>query len=583
MPPSFSPLQFMEFSHYFRRKAWMYVSAVLICSIIGVATAEAATLYWRGNYISNTARDFEDPVNWSTTLGGDSDTPTAPSSTDTAVLYLSRTGSTMVFHSNARVQGLVINKLYTGSVLLGTGAIQVGSAGIRMGSGTLIGGTGGLSINGGSFTMTGGVVKLPNNTRTPYTKLILSGSLALSKGTGASYTKFVSTGSIVFDGAANQNFTVAAASTTFVRTFRNVTLENTGSAGSNNIIVSGSPLFLSGALTITQGNLNLNTNDVALYVESGVTIGNNALATLSTDANLTASGHIVVGAAGVFTMSGTSTLTLNGKSQNLDTNNNPLYNLTIGSSVGTTLTSNQSVTNILQINTGSTLSLGTYTVYATGTTIINYGTISEGTGKLKHNATVNITDSSYAADNEVVPGNIYFSVADSDENIDGTTADTISVTVSDSGGDSESVTLTETTNNSGVFHGSILASSGVNYVAADGILEVTADSTVTLSNSDAQDAEIASDTATMTVTTSSSSSSTATATHSGGGGGRSTVSKAKAMATKPVQPPSPIGGPSPAITPAQQAQLRRQVRLQKAADMKARAAARAAARKAKTK
>jgi len=518
-----------------------YIAVLLVSCVAGVSIANAATLYWRGNYMGS-SRDFEDPVNWSTTLGGISNAPTAPSSTDTAVLYLSHTGSTMVLHSRARVQGLVINKVYTGSVLLGTGALNVGSDGIRMGSGRLIASTGNIS-GSGSFTQTGGIVRLGAM------NLYLSGSLAISKGTTSSYTQFVSTGSIIFNSRiADQNFTVGATANT---SFKNLTLNNTAGGTSDDIIVSGTPLKLSGALLITQGNLDLDTGNVALLADSGVTLAANAQATITSDQNITASGHIVAGAGAAFVMSN-NTLTLNGKNQNLDTNNSPLYNLTIAPSGTVTLTSDQSVTHTLQVNTGSTLDLNGYTLYATGATIINYGTITEGASRIEHNATVLITDSSYVEDNTLAVGTIYLSVADGDENIDGTVQDSFTATVTLTNGDSESVTLTESSNNSGVFRGSIPLTFGVNYVASDGGLEATETSTMTLSYTDAQDGETATDSATYTADSSSSSTATTTGGASGGrrgsgGGGSTVVSSSVASQASQSSSAAAVGGDLPQV------------------------------------
>ncbi|MFH1444174.1 MAG: S-layer homology domain-containing protein [Candidatus Peregrinibacteria bacterium] len=422
-------------------------------------------------------------------------------------------GKTVWIKSNASMKGLVIHQNMTGTILLGTGSLNFGSDGVRMGSGRLIGGTNNLS-GSGSFTMTGGIVRLGA------TDLYLSGSLVISKGVGASYTEFVSTGSIVFNSRiADQTFTVG--STGSNTNFNNLTINNTAGTTIDDINVDASVLALSGSLTITQGNLNLETSDVPLLVENGITLANNAQATLTMGSgDLTMSGHLVMGAAASADFTADNTVTLNGIDQNFDINNSPFRNLTIASSSGTHLTSDQSVTGTIQINTGSTLSLDTYTIYATGATIINYGTLSEGTGKIKHSASnILITDSSYSEDNALTPGYVYFTVTDSDENIDGTAQDTMAITVTVSSGDSESVTLTETTKTSGIFRGSILATSSTNYVASNGALEATAASTtVSFTYTDAQDtSDTGSDTATMTITTSSASSASTT---TGAGGGR---------------------------------------------------------------
>lgn len=557
-----------------------YVSVLLVSCVVGVSVAEAANRFWRGSMTPS--NQYENPINWATTLGGDGENA-APTSADNVFFMNNLSGSSLIgrnvwIKSRAIMNGLVINKNMTGTILLGTGSLNFGSNGLRMGSGRLIASTGNIS-GSGSFTQTGGIVRLGAM------NLFLSGSLLISKGVTSSYTEFVSTGSIIFNSrTADQNFTVG--STVSNTSFKNLTLNNTAGTTSDDIIVSGTPLKLSGALLITQGNLDLDANNVVLLADSGVTLAANAQATITSDQNITASGHIVAGAGAAFVMS-TNTMKLNGVNQNFDTNNSPLYNLTIAPSGTATLTSDQSVTNILQINTGSTVSLGTYTIYATGATIINYGTITEGTGKIVHSATTGkITDSSYVEDDSFTTGDtLYFTLTDSDENISGTAADTVSVTVSVtiSSGDSETVTLTETSNTSGIFRGSIPSAQQNNtaaIVANNGYLETPSTASISLSFTDAQDSsDTESDSASLALE-SSSSTTTTTTTTSHGGRGRSHTSVTSTAPTKTVAPKTVTPTTSPLSTPKERMEARKAARvgamLQRAAD---RAAKRRAARK----
>lgn len=532
-----------------------YFLVILTSCVVGVSIANAANRFWRGGM--NNSSQYENPMNWSATLGGDGGVA-APTSADNVYFMNNLSGAALRgknvwIKSHAIMKGLVINKNMTGTILLGTGSLNVGTDGVRMGSGRLIGsghllGDSSDIAIAGDFTMTGGIVRLGA------TNLSLSGSLSITKGATSSYTDFVSTGSIVFSGrSADQNFTIG--STVSNVSLKNLVLNNTAGTTSDDIIVSGSPLELSGVLLITQGNLDLATNNVVLAVESGVTLAANAQATLTTDANISASGHIVAGAGAAFLLT-TNTVTLNGVNQNLDTNNSPFYNLTVGPTGTVTLTSDQSVTNTLQINTGSTLSLGSYTIYATGTTIINYGTITEGTGKIEHTASATVTDSAYAADETFTAGDtVYFSLTDSDENISGTAADTVSVTVTLATGDSEAVTLTETTNTSGVFRGSILSATQLNtaaIVADNGYLEAPSATTITLSYTDAQDEGTVTDTSALGMAAASTTTTTTTSGQSGGrrsgGGGTTTVHAApNAESTAEADADAAVGGDLPSV------------------------------------
>ncbi|OIO52996.1 hypothetical protein AUJ46_06245 [Candidatus Peregrinibacteria bacterium CG1_02_54_53] len=316
--------------------------------------------------------------------------------------------------------------------------------------------------------------------------------------------------------------------------------------------MTGTILLGTGSLTVGwdgvrmgSGRIIGGTGSVAArggYTQTGgiVRVGNGTF---------TVSGSFVVsGSATDFTSTGT--VILNGGAQNLNAAYRASFtNLTIASTGATTLLSDVStVSGTLQISTGATVSLGSYALYATGATIINYGTITEGTGYISHTSSnVLITDASYAEDNALTPGTVYFTVTDSDENIDGTAQDTMTITVTSSSGDSESVTLTETTNTSGIFRGSILASSSTSYVASNGALESTTTSTISFTYTDAQDtSDTGSDTATLTITASSAASSSTTTGGGGGrrGGGGSTPAP---IATQSATSSQPAAAPLPEV------------------------------------
>lgn len=573
----------MVFARFFQRRIAVSLLSILIFSIAGptAASATALNLYWRGGH--NASSVFENATNWLVnSLTGAVDTEGPVGGDDVLYFMNNNSGSSLIgknvwIQSKASVKGMVIHKNMTGTILLGSGSLNFGSSGIRMGSGRLIGSghlLGGESnISGsGSFTMTGGIVRLGA------TNLYLSGSIAITKGVTSSYTEFVSTGTIMLNSRiADQNITMGPGVT---GSLKNLTINNTAGGTSDDIIVDASYLALSGALTITRGNLDLAANNAVLLVEGGITLAANEQSTLTSDQNVTASGNIVAGAASAFILS-SDTFTLNGKNQNFDTNNSPLYNLTIGSSGTATLTSDQSVTNILQINTGSTLDLNGSTIYATGAAIINYGTITEGSGKIEHSAsTVKITDSDYAEDDAFTSGQVmYFTVTDSDENIAGTAADTLTVTVS-GGSDTETVTLTETTKTSGIFRGHIDArastsTTNIAVSAQDGTFEANEDVTVTLTYADAQDGESTTDTTSLTA-----SVPTTTSTGGSGTGGGGTGRRSVGTTTTSVTTPATLKSIAPATTLSTlkaRVEARKQVRLA----MLKRAADRAAKRRAK--
>lgn|GEM_PF-4089313 len=461
-----------HFPFFCRRSLAVAFGSMYLFSVIGVSVAEAAATdrYWIGSKTGS--NQFENVINWSTSMGG-AGGQTVPTSSNNVFFMNNLSGSTLAgknvwIKSNASVKGIVINSGFTGAILLGTGSLVVGTDGVRMGSGRLIGGSPANPIisNAGSFTQTGGIVRIGSGSFT------LSGSFVA---TGAN-TSFVSTGSIIFDGTAQ--------------------------------------------------NIN------AAYRAS-------------------------------------------------------FKNLIIGSTTAATLLSDiSSVSTTLQINTGATLDVSTFAIYATGATFINYGTLTEGSGgKLKKAATSLLTtDSTYLVEDDAFTtgDTLYLTITDPDENIDGTALDTLTVTVTLGTGDVETVTLTESAVTSGIFRGSIVTYKQVNTAAIgsnNGALETDATSAMTIAYTDEQDGGTNSDTATLTAAAAAAASTSTSGSHSGGGGGRSTYRSTVASPVKTVMAPSKVNStPAPGLTLKERAEVRKQARLallKRAAD---RAAKRRAAR-----
>jgi hypothetical protein len=382
------------------------------------------------------------------------------------------------------------------------GSIGIVTNGLTLNGGTLTGGTGTIDVNG-AVTLSSGTLTAPSGSFT------VSGNWTKTSGTFAPGTN-----TVVFDGTTDQTLTPNNGH------FYHLTLQNTGGGTSDELIVTGAPLRLSGALIVTSGSVDLSRNNLNATIQKGITVADNAQAIFISDGDVTASGSISVGAAGSFTMSGQTTLTLNGGVQTLDTNNQPLYNLVVSSSSGTTLSSNQSVTNLLRIATGSSLSTVSYVVYATGASISNFGRLYENgtTGYIKHaSSNFLIADASYVEDSDIATGDTaYFTISDGDENLNGQSPDTLTITVGAASGDSETVTLTETGDSSGLFRGSISTANAVANTA-NSVLSTTTASVITASDEDAQDALTDSDTATFSITATSSSSSSGNSTSSTGG------------------------------------------------------------------
>jgi hypothetical protein len=141
-----------------------------------------------------------------------------------------------------------------------------------------------------------------------------------------------------------------------------------------------------------------------------------------------------------------------------------------------TLGANLVVSSSLTLDSSSWLDLTTRTLTATTASITNLGTITEGTGKIVHTASLSVSSAT-------VPSTLSITLTDSDENIDGATPDTVTVSI-----EGETVTLTETGNATGIFTG-FIATAHAAETRGNGTIEndVRCAYTVTAVFADAQD------------------------------------------------------------------------------------------------
>jgi hypothetical protein len=273
------------------------------------------------------------------------------------------------------------------------------------------------------------------------------------------------------------------------------------------------------------------------------------------------SGSLVItdgSAAGSPSFSSTGSVIFDGIDQTLTSFSSFIHTLIVRSTSGTTLADNVKVRSTFQVATGSTIDLGAYALALTGGTILNYGAMVENTGKIVHTGSIVITNGSYATVSEIDPQAAYFSLDDSDENISGTSLDTVSFTATTAGGDSETVTLTETSLTSGIFRGSIPA--GFNaIVAGNSRLDATSSTTITASYTDAQDAFVATDAASFNIGAGSSGASSNT-TSGGGGGSRRGSGSSHPPALSAPKPKTTTAKP---LTAKEKAALKRKEAAQK--------------------
>ncbi|MDD5041448.1 MAG: S-layer homology domain-containing protein [Candidatus Peribacteraceae bacterium] len=380
--------------------------------------------------------------------------------------------STVTFGGISTLSGATAQSLHAVQVLPGAALTQAAATsldGSLTVSGSYIVSAGDLSVGGslylpGTFTHGNGTVTLTG-----------AGSQAIDTGGNSLYALTLSGGG-AFD--LLDTLTVTSALTL---------------AGSSIVDLNGQTLVVTGASFSNEGTLRLQGGETV----TGIT-------------NDTNSGIVEYdGTAGPYTLKDWT-----------------YYDLVLsGAGATVALGTNATVTHALTVNADATLSLGSSTLTATNATIANAGTMNEGTGKIAHpHSSLLLADASYAQDDAFATDDtLYVTVTDADANLSGTAADTLSVTVTASTGDFEAVTLTETTNTSGIFRGSLLMATQMNtaaIVADNGYLEAPADTTITLAYTDAQDsADTGTDSATLALASSTSASSSAAETGGGGAGG----------------------------------------------------------------
>ena len=497
------------------------MSLLVVVALLAPDSALAARRYWVGAYGTEV---FSDILNWSETEGGFGGA-SVPGASDVAIFHSTNSGNNVTFKEDINVAGIILTNAYTGVVRTGTSNVILGQTGARIGSGYFIIQTGTKLSSSGTWTQTGGVVY---NVRANH-QFRISGSLIVM-----GRARFRYSGTILFNGKIDQrlafsgSYLSSAPSAQAVgrHSFSGLTLASVGTSTTDNLIISGSYLRVRN-LTINNGTVDLRSEDVPLALTSSgnITIADDADASLDTDQNITLSGSLTTGASGRFFMSG-GTLKMNGIRQNLDVTGigSQIHTLNIDSSSGAYLTGLALVAASLTVNSSRVLTFAANTLYLTGGTITNNGTIRENTGKLVHTgATFFITNSDFdAQDTEVKTAEtMYFTLTECDENIDGAALDTLTITVSITSGDSETVTLTETAVASCIFRGNIVTENAA-ATTGDSKLQATAEKVVTATFTDAQDSLSNSDTTLLTpigTTTSSNTNSGGGSSRSRGGGG----------------------------------------------------------------
>jgi len=197
------------------------------------------------------------------------------------------------------------------------------------------------------------------------------------------------------------------------------------------------------------------------------------------------------------------------------------YNLQATGAATYNLTASTTALGAVTIGNGSTLAVGGNDFTVLGT-ITNSGLMTVGAGSIIHPAeSILLADSTGAALTTVYPGgDLYVTLQDSDQNLDGTSIETLTVTLSapaSMGSDSETLTLTETGVATGIFKNTTPLSVQLfdHGIVGDGLFEYSAAGTLTATWTDPGDGtDVTTDTVALSAT-----AAAGTTTSSGGGGG----------------------------------------------------------------
>jgi len=226
------------------------------------------------------------------------------------------------------------------------------------------------------------------------------------------------------------------------------------------------------------------------------------------------------------------------------------YALTLGGTATYTITASTTAMSTVTIPTSATLAVGAYDLTIPNT-ITNSGLMTRTTGSIKHPVDyTRVTDSIGTVVTGITnPGSLYLTVYDQNRNMDGATIETMTIPFQTAlGADSETLTLTETSANSGIFRNAAamtVRSHGAE--PTNGYIDLVQSILGTGSYTDNQDS---SDTGSTTVNFTFAADTAGGPTVGGGGGGGGSGSSIAYVlpSTAPVTPATtPV---APVVPPA---------------------------------
>ncbi len=432
---------------------------------LNVNSTLAASKYWTGSCSTSTAdggKDFWNVSNWDTAL---------PVANDDIFLFATTTKTAVI----------------STPVDMGTGKIYVGyndkgnSTANSMGSFYLLIKEGASLTNRNLFEVgTSSTIWLTSGSLSVGTTTIKElASTTISSLTGATSTVTL-TGDVTFGSGATYNSPVNS-TTTINGTTQTNTVYATSTTGTIGYLVFGGT---KGGTTNLQGGALVSNR---LSIAAGRTLdAEGSVITLSGSNSNSSTFPLEV--TGTFTYA-TSTVTYSGTGATTIASTT-YYKLSVTGSATKTLGGNATVTNTATIGSGATLAISTYTMTATGATWTNSNIVTKGTGGKITKASASqfddgsIAKSSFSGDDR---NTVYVRVTDTSLNFLVATAETQTVTITAKSliSDTETVTLTETAVDSGIFSGGVIF--GMSGTNVSNQLDYQGPGTLTFAFTDSQD------------------------------------------------------------------------------------------------
>ncbi len=444
------------------------------------------------------------------------------SSTSFEDLTIDKSGGTVTPAVNTTSTGNLV--LLGGTLALGTKALDIGgdftvNGGVFTPSNatTTLNGSGAQSVSSTSFgplaiDKSAGTVTFAGNTTSTGGFKLTGGTLSLGTKAFAVGGDFIVNGGVFTPGTATTTLNGAGA-------------QSVSSTGFYDVVVSKS------AGTATLSHVSSTIENIMLLRSGTLNLGNGTTTFTGAGTPLQLPGGTFNPANGTVSFRETQTVA-----------STTFYNLNVDPGAAKTASLNASTTVIgnVHINSNGTLAMGANDLTVLGN-IRNTGLITVTTGNFIHTAeSVLFTDSSgNESASYTNSATVYVTVQDTDQNMDGNTAETFTIPVNfnaAAGSDFDSLTLTETGASTGIFRSSGIAMTA-NTVAYPGnsAFELLASGIGTTTYVDPGYAtDTASDTVTLTYSAAAASAATTGSTGGGGGGGYTYTTPVVVAVTTPA-------------------------------------------------